>query len=84
MPEMSKPLPQEARWIIEVGDFVSIYLLNQPFINQTQCMAPDASPDDGCLWLLLIRKGVTKKDLNKFMAAADSGGKSNLTTYSHY
>ena len=33
--------------------------------------APDARPDDGCLWLLLVRAGVGRRELTAFLKAAE-------------
>lgn len=67
MPDLPKPLPKDAGWITEVGDFVSVHLLNQGFIDKSRLLVADCLPDDGLLWLLLIRAGISRRDLLKFL-----------------
>ncbi len=35
---------------------------------------PESRPDDGCLWLLLVRAGVSARDLASFVKAAERRG----------
>ncbi len=39
--------------------------------GKRRLFAPDSRPDDGCLWLLLVRAGVARKDLVAFLKSAE-------------
>ncbi len=67
MPDLPKPLPKDAGWVTEVGDFVSVHLLNHGFVDKSRLLVRDCLPDDGLLWLLLIRAGISRRDLLKFL-----------------
>ena len=60
-------------WIYESGEYVTITLLNQPFLDSTAMLAPQSRPDDGKLFLLIIRGGTTKKNLLKLMLEMEKG-----------
>ena len=68
MPDLPSPLPSDAGWVTEVGDFVSVHLLNHGFIDRSnRLLVSECLPDDGVLWLLLVRAGISRKDLLGFL-----------------
>ena len=74
MPEIPKPLPKEAGWVTEVGDFIAIHLLNQAYLDKSKLLAPECRHDDGTLWLLLVRAGISRRDLLRFLKSMETGG----------
>ena len=48
-------------------------LLNLPYLDRTFFGAPDCTPDDGVLWLLMVRPSVTRMSLINFMVSIESG-----------
>ncbi|TRY72571.1 hypothetical protein TCAL_00196 [Tigriopus californicus] len=72
MPEMPKPLHQDLGWVTEVGDFVAVHVFNMPCLDQDRTVVPDGSINDGRLRLLLIRGGIKRADLYKFLNAIES------------
>ena len=71
MPDLPKPLPNDAGWVTEVGDFVSVHLLNHGFIDMSRNLVSECLPDDGVLWLLLIRGGISRKELLGYLQSLD-------------
>ena len=68
MPDLPSPLPSDAGWVTEVGDFASVQLLNHGFVDRSnRLLVRDCLPDDGVLWLLLVRAGTSRKDLLGFL-----------------
>jgi len=76
MPDLPKPLPRDAGWVTEVGDFFSIHILSHGMSADPclKCLAPNARPDDGHLWLLLIRADAPKKELHRFFKRTEANG----------
>ena len=71
MPDLPSPLPSDAGWVTEVGDFVSVHLLNHGFLDKSnRLLVRECLPDDGVLWLLLIRAGISRKDLQGFLRSS--------------
>lgn len=55
-----------------MGDFVAVHVFNMPCLDQERTVVPDASINDGRLRLLLIRGGIKRADLYKFLNAIES------------
>ena len=73
MPDLPSPLPSDAGWVTEVGDFVSVHLLNHGFVDKSnRLLVSECLPDDGVLWLLLVRAGISRKDLLGFLRSSSS------------
>ena len=71
MPDLPSPLPSDAGWVTEVGDFVSVHLLNHGFVDKSnRLLVSECLPDDGVLWLLLVRAGISRKDLLGFLRSS--------------
>ncbi len=72
MPDLPEPLPNDAGWITEVGDFCAVHLLCGEFGSRGRRFAPAAETTNGALWLLLVRAGVVKRDLLRYLSSLDS------------
>ena len=48
-------------FVTEVDDFVIVYCVKQPWVSSTIIVAPEATLDDGLLWLHLIRRKNTNR-----------------------
>lgn len=65
-------------WVHEEGEYVNVTLLNHPFVDSTAMLSPESLPDDGLLYLLIIRKGTSKTTLLKFMLEMETGNHIHL------
>ena len=70
--------PLHKDWVTETSDFLCVYILNLPYIDRTTFLAPDSLPDDGVLWLLIVRSSVTRSSILRFMLSAESGNHVNI------
>ena len=73
---VSHPLtatPLHKDWVTETSDYLTVMLLNLPYLDRTFFGAPDCKPDDGVLWLLIVRPSVTRMSLINFMVSIESG-----------
>lgn len=65
--------PLHKDWVSETADFVAVMAFNLPHLTRAVRGAPDCSPDDGVLWLLVIRANVSRVSLLQLLAGMDSG-----------
>ncbi len=47
-------------WKTEEDEFICVYGVKLPFLDSNTFFAPKARPDDGVIWLLIIRKEASK------------------------
>ena len=57
-PPVAEPVPSD--WITEEGDFVMVYGVNAAYIGADLNVAPKARINDGVIWLLVIKKGISR------------------------
>jgi len=72
----SSPLtgtPLHKDWVTETSDYITVYLLNLPLIDRTMLAAPECRPNDGVLWLCIVRASVTRMDMMKLMVLIETG-----------
>lgn len=65
-------------WTEVEGDFVLVYAVNQPYISGTALLAPRARMDDGLITLLLVRRGVTRAKLLRFLLGMETGAHASM------
>jgi len=73
---VSHPLtatPLHKDWVTETSDYLTVMLLNLPYLDRTFFGAPDCTPDDEVLWLMIVRPSVTRISLINFMVSIESG-----------
>ena len=59
--------PLHKDWVTETSDYLCVFVLNLPYLDRTFFAAPDSCPDDGVLWLLIVRSSVTRASLIKYV-----------------
>ncbi len=47
-------------WATTEDDFVVVYAVNVAYIGGAVFLAPRAKKDDGLIWLLMVRKGISR------------------------
>ena len=53
--------------------FIAVYVVSQSMIGSDKCIAKDCRPDDGLMWILILKSGISKPDLAKVMVDMDNG-----------
>ncbi len=71
MPPLSEPVPSD--WTVVEDDFHLVYAVNAPYIGATVKFAPNSTSDDGRMWLVVVRKGISKVDMARFATSMDAG-----------
>ncbi|CAB3370910.1 Hypothetical predicted protein [Cloeon dipterum] len=71
LPALTQPVPSS--WTVIDGDFVMVHANYQSHIGSDCYIAPDARPDDGVIWLAVIRAGATRSQLLQFLLGVSSG-----------
>ncbi|XP_060076120.1 sphingosine kinase 1-like [Ylistrum balloti] len=75
LPPLDKPVPPD--WVKVKGDFLTVLATYQPYLGPDNLFAPDARLNDGCIHLLFIRSGITKKTLLEIFLSIDEGNHIN-------
>lgn len=75
LPPLDKPVP--SNWVKIQGDFITVLATYQPYLGPDNLFAPDARLNDGCMHLMFIRAGITKKTLLDIFLAIDEGNHIN-------
>jgi len=71
VPALDTPVPSD--WVTIDDLFVQIYSSFQSHISATAIFAPNATLDDGLIWLLFIRGNVSRKQVIQFLLALEKG-----------
>uniref|UniRef100_T1JKM2 DAGKc domain-containing protein n=1 Tax=Strigamia maritima TaxID=126957 RepID=T1JKM2_STRMM len=71
LPPLNQPIP--CTWMSLEDSFLLVYVVYQTHIGSEVFFAPSARLDDGIMWLLTVRKGVSRKQLLSFMLSLESG-----------
>ncbi|XP_064478939.1 sphingosine kinase 2-like isoform X2 [Ornithodoros turicata] len=75
-PSLTDPVPSD--WTVEEGKFVMIYSSLQSHLGTHLFFAPEARPDDGILWLLIIDANVTRFQLLNYFKQQEDGNHLSL------
>ena len=79
MPPLEQPIEASSDWVVMEDDFHLVYAVNASFIGATVKFAPEATTDDGRMWLIIIRKGVSRTGMARFGTSMDSGNHLSLS-----
>ena len=69
--------PLHKDWVSETSDFLSVMVLNLPYLARDFYAVPDCKPDDGVLWLMIVRQNVTRLGLLGLLAGLEEGSHVN-------
>jgi len=47
-------------WVNEEDEYICVYAVSLPLLDSKTLLAPEATVDDGTIWLCIVRKGATK------------------------
>ena len=65
-------------WVYEEGDYVTVSLINLPFLGSDSMLSPKSRTDDGVLHLLIVRGGISKKNLLQMLMEMETGKHVNI------
>lgn len=68
---LNDPVPED--WIVIDDEFVLVYACHQTHLSTDVFFAPEAKLDDGIMWLVMIRGGVSRAQVMYFLASLQSG-----------
>lgn len=71
LPALTTSIPPN--WKCVDGEFISVHAGYQPFLGEDFIFAPESRLDDGVIWLLIIRGGVTRTQLLSFLLGLGRG-----------
>ncbi|XP_068217955.1 sphingosine kinase 1-like [Palaemon carinicauda] len=69
MPKLGESLPND--WETVEDDFIIIYAVYQSHIGTDVFIAPNATLNDGTIWLLIVHGHATKSSITRFLLAMD-------------
>ncbi|XP_044586474.1 sphingosine kinase 2-like isoform X1 [Cotesia glomerata] len=71
LPALTAQLP--SGWTQIKGEFVAVHASYQSHIGEDGFIAPRAKLDDGIIWLLIIKAGITRANLLQFLLGLNAG-----------
>uniref|UniRef100_A0A0P4WCE5 sphingosine kinase n=1 Tax=Scylla olivacea TaxID=85551 RepID=A0A0P4WCE5_SCYOL len=69
LPGLDEPVPDD--WETIEDEFVMVYCSQQTHITSDVLIAPQATPDDGYLWLMMLRRSCPKTTIAKLLLGLD-------------
>lgn len=73
LPALDEPLPEDAGWLVEEGEFVMMHAIYQSHLGIDCHFAPKAKLNDGRIHLILIRGGISRPQLFSFLYNMSTG-----------
>ncbi|XP_034482223.1 sphingosine kinase 1 [Drosophila innubila] len=73
LPPLDEPLPESAGWLVEEGEFVMMHAIYQSHLGIDCHFAPKAQLNDGKIYLILIRGGISRPHLLSFLYNMSTG-----------
>ncbi|XP_042899282.1 sphingosine kinase 1 isoform X2 [Parasteatoda tepidariorum] len=75
-PPLEKPVPED--WTVVDDEFVMVYACHQTHLSTDVLFAPDARMDDGIIWLIVIRAGISRAQAMYFLSCLQTGEHVNV------
>lgn len=73
LPGLDEPLPEAAGWLVEEGEFIMMHAIYQSHLGIDCHFAPKAQLNDGKIFLVLIRGGISRPHLLSFLYNMSTG-----------
>ncbi|XP_017135365.1 sphingosine kinase 2 [Drosophila miranda] len=73
LPELDEPLPEDEGWLVEEGEFIMMHAVYQTHLGIDCYFAPKAQMNDGTIYLILIRGGISRPHLLSFLYNMSTG-----------
>ncbi|KAM7357380.1 sphingosine kinase 2 [Cochliomyia hominivorax] len=81
LPSLEDPLPNT--WLVEDGDFVMIHAAFQSHLGSDCYFSPHSNLNDGTIYLVMIRGGISRSQLFNFLINMSSGTHFTVTNTEH-
>ena len=72
LPKMNEPVPDS--WKSIEGPFLNVYACKQPWLDYEMFFCPEAKPDDGIIWLVIIMGTINRKDSIYWLLNGETSG----------
>ncbi|XP_030385372.1 sphingosine kinase 2 [Scaptodrosophila lebanonensis] len=73
IPKLEEPLPLDEGWCVEEGQFVMMHAAYQTHLGTDCHFVPKAQLNDGTIYLIIIRTGISRPQLLNFLINMSSG-----------
>jgi len=73
IPALGGPIQSVNEWVHEEGQYIMVHAAYQTHLGSDCYFVPSATINDGIIWLLIIRAGVSRSQLLSFMLGLSSG-----------
>ncbi|XP_030571680.1 sphingosine kinase 2 [Drosophila novamexicana] len=73
LPSLNESLPEAAGWLVEEGEFIMMHAVYQTHLGVDCHFAPKAQLNDGKIFLVLIRGGISRPHLLSFLYNMSTG-----------
>ncbi|GFU30022.1 sphingosine kinase 2 [Nephila pilipes] len=70
-PPLDQPVPDD--WVVVDDEFVMVFACHQTHLASDVLFAPEAKMDDGIMWLIVIKAGVSRAQAMYFLASLQTG-----------
>lgn len=70
-PTLDEPLPSS--WVVEEGEFVMVHAAYQTHLGSDCYFVPQAKFNDGIIYVVIIRSGISRSQLLNFLMGMSSG-----------
>ncbi|XP_050334164.1 sphingosine kinase 1 [Bactrocera neohumeralis] len=70
-PTLNEPVP--ASWVVEEGEFVMVHAAYQTHLGSDCFFVPQAKFNDGIIYVVIIRSGISRSQLLNFLMGMSSG-----------
>merc|ERR1711892_134162 len=72
LPNIEDPVPKD--WKAESGEFLSVYVCKQSWLDYSALLVPDCRLDDGILWLVITRAPISRKEMVTWLMNVETAG----------
>jgi len=72
MPSIDEEVPDS--WTTLQGDYLNVYACKQSWLDYTALLHPEIRPDDGDIWLVIIRGPISRLALLSWLMKVDTAG----------
>jgi len=72
MPAIDAEVPQS--WTTLNGDYLNVYACKQSWLDYTALLHPEIRPDDGDIWLVIVRGPISRIALLSWLLKVDTAG----------
>ncbi|XP_067647634.1 sphingosine kinase 1 [Eurosta solidaginis] len=70
-PSLQEPVP--ATWVVEEGEFVMVHAAYQTHLGSDCFFVPQAKFNDGIIYVVIIRRGISRSQLLNFLMGMSTG-----------